>query len=40
MAYGLEAGLRFVRYALVGWAATFLAPWFFVKVRLAEQSMP
>jgi membrane-associated phospholipid phosphatase len=40
MAYGLEAGLRFVRYVPVGWAATFLAPWFFVKVRLAEQSMP
>jgi membrane-associated phospholipid phosphatase len=40
MAYGLEAGLRFVRYALVGWAATFLAPWLFVKLRLAEQAMP
>lgn len=38
MAYGLEAAVRFVRYALVGWAATFLAPWFFVKVRLAEGS--
>jgi len=37
MAYGLEAGLRFVRYVLVGWAATFLAPWLFVKLRLAEQ---
>jgi membrane-associated phospholipid phosphatase len=40
MAHGLEAGLRFVRYALVGWATTFLAPWLFVRLRLAEQSMP
>jgi hypothetical protein len=40
MAHSLEAGLRFVRYALVGWATTFLAPWLFVKLRLAEQSMP
>jgi membrane-associated phospholipid phosphatase len=40
MAYGLEAGLRFVRYALTGWAATFLAPWLFVRLRLAEQAMP
>jgi hypothetical protein len=40
MSHGLQAGLRFVRYALVGWAMTFLAPWLFVKLRLAEQSMP
>jgi hypothetical protein len=40
MAYDLEAVVRFMRYALVGWASTFLAPWFFVKVRLAERSMP
>jgi len=39
MAYGLEAGLRFVRYALAGWAMMFLAPWLFVKLRLAEQTM-
>jgi membrane-associated phospholipid phosphatase len=39
MAYGLEAGLRFVRYALAGWAMMFLAPWLFVKLRLAEQAM-
>ena len=38
MAYGLEAGLRFVRYALVGWAATFLGPWLFVRLGLAEQA--
>jgi membrane-associated phospholipid phosphatase len=38
MAYGLEAGLRFVRYGLVGWAATFLGPWLFVRLGLAEQA--
>ena len=37
MAYGLEAGLRFVRYALVGWAVAFLCPWLFVLAGLAEQ---
>lgn len=36
MSYGVEAVLRFVRYGLVGWAATFLAPWLFVRLRLAE----
>ena len=38
LAYGLEAVLRFVRYALVGWAATFLCPWLFVRLRLASQT--
>jgi hypothetical protein len=38
MAYGLEAVLRFVRYALVGWAAAFLCPWLFVRLRLAKQA--
>jgi membrane-associated phospholipid phosphatase len=38
MAHGLEAGLRFVRYGLVGWAATFLGPWLFVRLGLAEQA--
>jgi membrane-associated phospholipid phosphatase len=37
MAYGLEALLRFVRYALVGWATVFLCPWLFVRLRLAEK---
>jgi hypothetical protein len=37
MAYGLDAGLRFVRYALVGWAVAFLCPWLFVLAGLAEQ---
>lgn len=37
MAYGLEAGLRFVRYALVGWVVAFLCPWLFVRLGLAEQ---
>jgi membrane-associated phospholipid phosphatase len=38
MAYGLETALRFVRYALVGWSVSFLCPWLFVKLRLAEQA--
>jgi hypothetical protein len=38
LAYGLDAVLRFVRYALVGWAATFLCPWLFVWLRLANQA--
>jgi membrane-associated phospholipid phosphatase len=37
MAYGLEALLRFIRYALVGWSVAFLCPWLFVRLRLAEQ---
>ncbi|MFN2245046.1 MAG: hypothetical protein ACK2U2_22340, partial [Anaerolineae bacterium] len=37
MAYGLEAGIRFARYALVGWVVAFLCPWFFVLAGLAEQ---
>ena len=37
MAYGLEAGIRFARYALVGWAVAFLCPWLFVLAGLAEQ---
>ena len=37
LAYGLEAPLRFVRYALVGWAVAFLAPWLFARLRLAER---
>ena len=38
MAYGLEAVLRFVRYAFVGWVMAFVAPWLFVKLGLAEQA--
>jgi undecaprenyl-diphosphatase len=37
MAYGLEAGLRFVRYALVGWVVAFLGPWLFLLAGLVEQ---
>lgn len=37
MAYGVEAALRFARYGLLGWAATFLCPWLFVLSGLAEQ---
>jgi membrane-associated phospholipid phosphatase len=36
VAYGTEAVLRFARYGLVGWAAAFLCPWLFVRLRLAE----
>jgi membrane-associated phospholipid phosphatase len=37
MAYGLEAIVRFVRYAVVGWAVGFLCPWLFVRLGLAER---
>jgi hypothetical protein len=37
MAYSLEATAHFVRYALVGWAVTFLCPWLFVRLGLAGQ---
>jgi membrane-associated phospholipid phosphatase len=37
MAPSLEAALRFLRYALLGWVASFLCPWLFVKLRLAER---
>jgi len=37
MAYGLEATIRFFRYALVGWAVIFLCPWLFVRLGLASQ---
>ena len=40
LAYGLEAIIRFVRYALVGWAVTFLCPWLFVRLGLAGQEEP
>lgn len=36
MAYALEAFLRSVRYALVGWAVSFLCPWLFVRLGLAQ----
>jgi membrane-associated phospholipid phosphatase len=37
MVYAVEVVLRFVRYALVGWAVAFLCPWLFVRLRLAER---
>jgi hypothetical protein len=37
MAHGLEAVVRFVRYALTGWAGAFLGPWLFVRLGLADQ---
>ena len=40
MAYGLEATVRIVRYALVGWIVAFLCPWLFVRLGLAGQEEP
>lgn len=37
MDHGLEVATRLVRYAVVGWAVAFLAPWLFVRLRLAGQ---
>lgn len=37
MAHGLEATVRFLRYGLLGWAVSFLCPWLFVNLRLAER---
>ncbi len=35
LAYGIEAAISFVRYALVGWAVAFFCPWVFVRLKLA-----
>lgn len=35
--YGLEAGLRVLRYALAGWVTAFLCPWIFVRLGLADR---
>jgi membrane-associated phospholipid phosphatase len=40
LAYGPEALVRFVRYALVGWTVAFLCPWIFVRLHLAGQEAP
>jgi membrane-associated phospholipid phosphatase len=37
MAHGLESGVRFVRYALVGWVVAFLCPWLFALAGLVEK---
>ncbi len=37
MSYGLEAALRFLRYALLGWVGAFLCPWIFVRLGLASR---
>jgi membrane-associated phospholipid phosphatase len=39
MAYRLEAAVRFLRYALLGWAVTFLCPWLFVRLKLADREV-
>jgi membrane-associated phospholipid phosphatase len=36
MASGVDAAVRFVRYALLGCAVAFVCPWLFVRLRLAE----
>ncbi len=38
LSYGLAVTLRFVRYALLGWVVTFLCPWLFVRLRLADRA--
>jgi membrane-associated phospholipid phosphatase len=37
--WGLDIGLRVLRYALVGLTAVWLAPWLFVKLRLADSDL-
>jgi undecaprenyl-diphosphatase len=37
LAHELEATVRFARYALLGWAGAFLAPWLFVHLHLADR---
>jgi hypothetical protein len=39
-AHALEMGLRFVRYAVTGWAVAWLAPAAFVRVGLADREPP
>jgi membrane-associated phospholipid phosphatase len=35
--HGLSAGVRFMRYALVGWAIAYLVPFLFVRLGLAQR---
>jgi membrane-associated phospholipid phosphatase len=37
--WGLDIALRVLRYALVGLTAVWLAPWIFVKLRLADSDL-
>ncbi|MFN2292457.1 MAG: phosphatase PAP2 family protein [Anaerolineae bacterium] len=37
MPYGLEATVRLIRYALLGWVVAFPCPWLFVRLGLAER---
>lgn len=37
MDYALDSVLRFVRYALSGWAVAFLCPWLFLRLKLAAR---
>jgi undecaprenyl-diphosphatase len=36
LSYGIESAVRFLRYALLGWAVAFLCPWLFVRLKLAQ----
>jgi len=40
LAHGLAIALRFLRYVCTGLAAILLAPWLFVKLRLAQVERP
>ena len=40
IAHGLAIALRFLRYVCTGLAAILLAPWIFVKLRLAQVELP
>jgi hypothetical protein len=37
LSYGLQSGLRIVRYAVLGWVGSFFCPWLFVRLRLAPR---
>jgi membrane-associated phospholipid phosphatase len=37
LVHSVAMAMRFVQHALIGFAATFLAPWLFVRLRLAER---
>ena len=39
MAYGVEAAIRSVRYALLGWAVAFFCPWLFIMLHLASREV-
>jgi hypothetical protein len=38
LGHGMETIARLVRYALLGWAVSFLGPWLFVRLHLADRA--